>query len=54
MPERSKTLSEIQEECRRFAAETDDPQVCRILCRAADDLEQHARQNQPETGLTKH
>ena len=44
MPERQKTLAEIQEECRRFAAETGDPEASRILRRAADDLERHERQ----------
>jgi len=44
MPERLKTLAEIQEESRRFAAEIGDPEVARILSRAADDLERHARQ----------
>jgi hypothetical protein len=38
MTERPKTLAEIQEECRRFAAETSDQKVARILSRAADDL----------------
>jgi hypothetical protein len=39
MSERPKTLAEIQEECRRFAAEIGIPDVARILSRAADDLE---------------
>jgi hypothetical protein len=42
MPERPKTIAEIQEECRRLAAEIGDPKVSRILCRLADDLERHA------------
>jgi hypothetical protein len=54
MPEREKTLADIQDECRRFAGETDDPEVSRILCRAADDLEPYARQNQTDAGSTKH
>jgi hypothetical protein len=44
MQQRPKTLAEIQEECRRFAAEARDPEASRILNRAADDLERHARQ----------
>jgi hypothetical protein len=43
MQERPKTLSEIEEECRRFAAESGDPEISRILRQAADDLERHAR-----------
>jgi hypothetical protein len=44
MPQRQKTLAEIQEECRRFGAETGDPELSRILRRAADDLARHERQ----------
>jgi hypothetical protein len=44
MTERVKTLAEIQEECRRFAAEVGDKTLALILYRAAYDLEQHARQ----------
>jgi hypothetical protein len=33
------------EECRRFASEIGDPKVSRILSRAADDLERHARES---------
>jgi hypothetical protein len=36
-----KTLKEIEEECRRFAAEIGDPKVSRILSRLADDLKRH-------------
>jgi hypothetical protein len=54
MPERSKTLAEIQEECRRFASETDDPRVSRILIRTAEAIEQHALQNHPDSVPTKH
>jgi hypothetical protein len=43
MTERSKTITEIQEDCRRFAAETGDREVSRILSRAADDLERHVQ-----------
>jgi hypothetical protein len=44
IPERPKTLAEIQEECRRFAAEACDPKVAQILSRAADDLERYVRE----------
>jgi hypothetical protein len=52
MPERPKTLTEMQEECRRFAAETGCSEVSRILSRVADDLERQARQT--ESGQTRH
>lgn len=52
MPE--KTLAEIQEECRRFAAETGDPEASRILSRAADELERHGWQSQTGGAATKH
>jgi hypothetical protein len=54
MPERQKTVAEIQKECRRFAAETGDPEVSRILCQAADDLERYARLSQAKGDPTKH
>jgi hypothetical protein len=44
MTEHPKTLAEIQEECRRFAAEIGDTTLALILYRAAHDLEQLARQ----------
>jgi hypothetical protein len=48
MTECPKTLAEIQEDCRRFAAELaqfgDKKTLALILYRAAYDLEQHARQ----------
>jgi len=45
VPDSPKTLREIQEECRRFAAEIGDPKAARILSRAADDLERHAQES---------
>jgi hypothetical protein len=52
MPERPKTLTEMQEECRRFAAETGCSEVSRILSRVADDLARQARQT--GSGQTRH
>jgi hypothetical protein len=43
MTEHSKTLAEIQEDCRRFAAEIGDTTLALILYRAAHDLEQYVR-----------
>jgi hypothetical protein len=54
MTKRQKTLAEIREECRRFAAETGDPEVSRILYRAADGLERYARLGRVEGDATKH
>jgi hypothetical protein len=48
MPESQKTLTEMQAECRRFAAQIGDPEVSRILCRAADDLEQYSGKGSTE------
>jgi hypothetical protein len=45
MTEHSKTLAEIQEDCRRFADEVGNPVVALILYRAAYDLEQHVRKD---------
>ena len=46
MPDdRPKTLAEIQEECRRFAAEIGDSEAAWILGRTADDLERHVRES---------
>jgi hypothetical protein len=42
MTERSKTLAEIQEDCRRFADEVCNPVTALILYRAAYDLHQIA------------
>jgi hypothetical protein len=49
MTENSKTLAEIQEDCRRFAAEIGDTTLALILYRAAHDLEQYARKDQDRT-----
>jgi hypothetical protein len=54
MPDHPKTVFEIQEECRRFAAETDDTDVSQILAQAADDLEQIVRKTRSEAVPTKH
>jgi hypothetical protein len=45
MTECSKTLAEIQEDCRRFADEVGNPGIALILYRAAFDLEQYIRKS---------
>jgi hypothetical protein len=40
-PAMSRDDKSLQEECRRFAAETGDPEVSRILHGTADDLERY-------------
>jgi hypothetical protein len=45
MTESSKTLAEIQEDCRRFADGVSNPVTALILYRAAFDLEQLARKD---------
>jgi hypothetical protein len=53
MQERSpKTLAEIQEECRRFAAEVSDQKASRILSQAADELERYAKETRPGNAPT--
>jgi hypothetical protein len=49
MQEHPKTLAEIQEDCRRFAAEIGDTTLALILYRAAHDLEQYVRKDQHRT-----
>jgi phosphoribosylamine-glycine ligase len=43
MPENQRTIPEIQELCRRFAARIGDPEASRILYELAEELEEYAR-----------
>jgi hypothetical protein len=46
MPKPSKTLSDIKDDCRRFADEIGDKALALILYRAAHDLEMHIQQDE--------